>query len=113
MKPPMNDQITLLIIEKDPVTGAVLKDRNGRPIRAPIPSIARVKRTSARIFTTSGEETQAVLELALPPELDVQDGDVVEWTDRFGHKFSGPIASLKDVLNFGGNEVYYVRAWTT
>lgn len=109
----MNDELTLKIIGRD-ANGVVLKDRNGRPLRIDqhVPS-CRVKLTADRIFTTTGEETQATLEIAFPPEVNVQDGDEVAWTDMFGKVHSGNIAKLKDVLNFSGTVVYYRKAWTT
>lgn len=111
MKPPMNDAIVLHVIQYDEY-GNPKTDRNGRPERGPIQSAARVKLTAERIFSTSGEEEQATLEISLPPETPVADGDIVEWVDQFQRLHSGPIRLIKDVLNYNGLEVYYRKAWT-
>lgn len=112
-RPPMNQSLTLHVTQLDP-NGEPMKDRNGRPLRlATQLDGVRVKLSADRIFSKSGDETQAVMEIAFPPEVNVQDGDVVEWADQFGKVHRGPIEKIKEVLNYGGDVVYYRKAWTT
>lgn len=109
-KPPMPDDITLHVPQLDD-NGEPLKNRYGQAILTQRSSKARVKYTAERIFTATGSEAQAVLEMSLPPETEVHSGDIVEWVDRFGVTVKEPIVQLKEILNYSGTVVYYRKAW--
>lgn len=109
-KPPMPDKIKLHVI-KYGADGLPLENRYGVEEREAVDTNARVKYTNAQVFTTSGDETTAVLELSLPPDQAVRAGDIVEWVDRFGVTVKEPILSLKEVLSYNGKVVYYRKAW--
>lgn len=109
--PPMRHEIKLLIIQLDP-NGLPLYDRNGREIRVETVSRARVKYSGEHIFTTSGNETVAALEMRVPHTLMVSEGDEVHWTDPFMRIIKGKVAKVEDVLNYPGI-VQYRKVWTT
>lgn len=109
--PPMNQDIILHIPRL--VNGKPVLNRNGQVIRDPIESKARVKLSGEHIITDSGERKDAVLELRTPPELPIQTGDIVEWTDEFGRLWTGPIEKTGEVRNYSGEVVYFRKAWTT
>lgn len=110
--PRMEADILLHVVKYD-AFGNPEENRNGVAIRVQVPSKARVKYSTERIFTTSGEESTATLEVTLPTETEVHDGDIVEWVDRFGKTVKGPIVKMREVLNPSGEIVWYRKAWTS
>lgn len=110
--PPMNQTIVLHSTQRDAAGNPVL-NRNGQVIRTKKNSRARVKYSGEQIFTANGEETEAVLELVLPSDLEIREGDLVEWIDDFGKTITGPVAKLGEARNYGGLVVYFRKAWTT
>lgn len=109
--PPMNDQITLRVVEYG-IDGLPVKNKYGVPKRTAIQTRARVKYSTKLIVNRNGDEVNAVLEVTLPPETEVRSGDIVEWVDRFGVPVSGVIETFREVLDFPGNGVYYQKAYT-
>lgn len=109
--PPMNQDIILHIPRL--LNGKPELNRNGQIVRDPFPTRARVKLSGDHIITDSGDRQDAVLELTLPPNVPVQTGDLVDWTDEFGRTHSGPIVKLGEVRNYSGTVVYFRKAWTT
>lgn len=110
MKPPMPDTVKLHVVQYGP-DGTPLENRYGVQIRTMVESKARVKYTDAQVFTTTGDEAAAVLEIAFPPDTQIMAGDLVEWVDRFGVTVKEPILTTKEILNYSGKLVYFRKAW--
>ena len=109
--PPMKERIKLFIKALD-VDGNPLYDRNGRELTMETETRARVKYSGEHIFTSSGNETVAALELRIPADVMISEGDGVHWLDPFSRLVVGKIAKIEDVKNFPG-VVQYRKAWTT
>jgi len=106
-RPPMNDTIYIIAQQLDE-NGDPLKDGYGRPLPAtPIPSRARVKNEAKTNIASDSMTTDNVLEISIPNTTKVEEGQTVEWTDRFGEKIIGQIDGITEVLNYSGKKVYY------
>lgn len=106
-KPPMNDTISIMTQQLD-ANGQPMKDGYGRPLKAqPVPSKARVKNEAKTNIASDSMTTDNILEIAVPNTTKVEEGQSIEWTDRFGDKITGQIDGITEVLNYSGKKVYY------
>jgi hypothetical protein len=106
-KPPMNDTIMIKTQQLDE-NGEPKKDGYGRPLPAKsVPSKARVKNEAKTNIASDSMTTDNVLEIAVPNTTVVEEGQQIEWTDRFGEEITGQIDGITEVLNYSGKKVYY------
>lgn len=106
-KPPMNDTISIMTQQLDE-NGQPKKDGYGRPIPAkPVTSKARVKNEAKTNIASDSQTTDNILEIAVPNNTKVEEGQSIEWIDRFGEKIIGQVDGITEVLNYSGKKVYY------
>lgn len=108
--PPMNDQITVKSIVLDE-NGNPELDRWGKEKRDTRSTKARVKYSGEVVFTRNGTETTATLDIRLPHDFRIKEGDGIEWVDQFGVTVSTTVEKLQDVKDYPGN-VQYRKVWT-
>lgn len=109
--PPMKDQITLMVVKYDEF-GKPVVNRNGVAIRVPVQTKARVQHSNKILYSSTGAEVSAVLEIDLPPDVEVRAGDIVNWTDRFGVLITGPIETVSEALSARGQNVWFRTVYT-
>lgn len=110
IRPPMNDTISIFGVKLDEFGNPEL-DRRGLEVKAKRTTIARVKYSGERVFTARGDETVAKLEIKVPAEFQMREGEPVEWVDQFGETVESRVAAIKDVLDYPG-VVQYRKVWT-
>lgn len=111
LTPPMKDHITLMVKQLDEF-GEPVTNRNGVAIRVPVQTKARVQHSTKVIYSTTGVEMNAVLEVDIPPNVEVRSGDIVHWVDRFGVLITSPIEQLSEALSANGEKVWFRTALT-
>jgi hypothetical protein len=102
MKPPMKNQVTVYSTD---MTKAA--DRHGERPKISQSTLGRVALTTKLVKNVQGQFVQASLEVDLPPEIDLSEGDSIEAVDNQGRKQTGKIISIDEATNFAGNRTFY------
>lgn len=102
LKPPMHNDAVVVSrdMEQPP-------DRHGKRPEKRLNTKARVQVGSKYIRAVDGTMKKAVLEVDLPPEIVLTDGDSIEGKDNQGQWHTGLIIRIDEALNFAGNRTIY------
>jgi hypothetical protein len=101
-KPPMNNEA--IVISRDMTKPP---DRHGKRPEKRQPTAARVQVGSKHIRVTDGSFKLSTLEVDLPPEIILTDGDMIEAKDNHGQWHTSQIMRIDESTNFAGNRTIF------
>lgn len=101
-KPPMNNEV--IVISRDMNQPP---DRHGKRPEKPINTAARVTVGAKHIRATDGSIKLSTLEVDLPPEIILTDGDTIEAKDNQGIWHTARIMRIDESTNFAGNRTIF------
>jgi hypothetical protein len=101
MKPSMKQEVVVYV----PRFGE--KDEYGRPLKDAIISKARVMYTTRTIMGQDGQIHETSLEVDLPPNVPVEHGTEIEYTDYVGKTTKGQVVAMNESTNLSGSKVYF------
>lgn len=106
MRPPMNQRVLVnkAILNEH---GMPTTDKYGRPLTEKVESKARVRRKSNLIITTSGTETNTNIEIDVPSQMIVKEGEEIHFIDMDGNDGSGRVVSYEEATNVTGSRVLF------
>jgi hypothetical protein len=102
MRPPMRNQANISIEDRTQPP-----DRYGKYPVKDVTTKARVKHSTEVIRREDGTTVEARLEVDLPPEINLQNGQSIKAQDNFGVWHTATIESISEATNFAGNRVFY------
>ena len=102
MKPPMNNEAIVEIVDKSQKPNV-----NGKYPRIEVRSEARVRLTTRMVRNTDGDIMESNMEVVLPPHVNAMKGTKVKAKDQFGQWHEGLVITVEEATNFAGNYVYY------
>lgn len=102
MRPPMRNKAIISIEDRTKPP-----DRYGKYPIIETEVQARVKHSTEFVRTSSGTEIESKLEVDLPPEINLKDGQTIKAQDNFGEWHTAVIMSIDEATNFAGNRVLY------
>lgn len=111
MKPPMPKLpagVLTLLKQRLDEKGNPVTDNYGKPVTQPVAVMqARIRRSTKFIQGKNGQTHQCILEIDLPPEMNVKEGDGTEYHPPDATFVKGKVISVNEALNLAGNRVYY------
>lgn len=106
MRPPMNQRVLVHRAIKS-YGNNTLTDKYGRPLTEKVESKARVRRKSNLIITTSGTETNTNIEIDVPSQMIVKEGEEISYIDMDGNDGTGKVISYEEATNVTGSRVLF------
>ncbi len=106
MRPPMNQRCLIYKTVADE-SGVPKTDKYGRPLTSTLESKARVRRKSNLIITSSGTETNTNIEIDVPSQMIVKEGEEIHFIDMDGNDGSGRVVSYEEATNVTGSRVLF------
>lgn len=111
MRPPMvklADGVLTLQRPHLDENGNPLTDDYGKPIMDDVPvEKARIERSTKYIQGSDGQQHKCILEVDLPPEITIAEGDGARFHPPELPSMTGTIISVIDTINLAGNRVYF------
>lgn len=106
MRPPMNQRVLVnkAVIDE---SGTPKTDKYGRPLTEKVESKARVRRKSNLNIAASGTETNTNIEIDVPPQMLVKEGEEIHFIDMDGNDGSGRVVSYEEATNVTGSRVLF------
>lgn len=106
MRPPMNQRVLVnkAILNEH---GIPMTDKYGRPLTKRVESRARVRRKSNLIITANGTETNTNIEIDVPSQMIVKEGEEIHFIDMDGNDGSGRVVSYEEATNVTGSRVLF------
>ena len=102
LKPPMHNDVVL--VSRDMTQPP---DRHGKRPEKRLPIKARVQVGAKYIRAKDGTMKKAQLEVDLPAEVILTDGDLIEAKDNQGTWHTGLIIRVDEATNFSGNRTLW------
>ncbi|MDJ1110624.1 hypothetical protein [Macrococcus sp. S115] len=106
MRPPMNQRVLVnkAILNEH---GTPTTDKYGRPLTKRVESKARVRRKSNLIITANGTETNTNIEIDVPSQMIVKEGEEISYIDMDGNDGTGKVISYEEANNVTGSRVLF------
>lgn len=106
MRPPMNQRILVYKSVADE-SGVPKTDKYGRPLTEKVESKARVRRKSNLIITSNGTETNTNIEVDVPSQMLIKEGEEINYIDMDGNEGTGRVISYEEATNVTGSRVLF------
>lgn len=106
LKPPMHNEA--VIVSRDMTKPP---DRHGKRPEKRQATAARVSLGAKHIRVTDGSFKLSTLEVDLPPEIVLTNGDTIEAKDNQGNWHTAQIMRIDESTNFAGNRTIYRTAY--
>lgn len=102
LRPPMKNEAVIVSAN---TTGQ--PDRYGRKPKSEMTTEARVAFSTQIIRQADGTQREARLEVDLPPQIILSEGDEIRAKDSQGVWHTAQIISIDDATNFSGSRIMY------
>lgn len=106
MMPPMRQSVTISKTMTDSL-GNPIYDKFGKPKTVFVLSKARVRSRSSLIAKADGSEVNANIEIDVPPDIIINDGERVEYTRIDGRTGSGTVIQSEETTNVTASRVLF------